>query len=187
MRLLRFSGSAVTKWNRNALDNNTLWRNCAFTILEIMIVAVIISIIAMMAVPMFSSASGSQLRTAASIVAADIEYATSMAIKTSRNYSVVFNADDETYQIQDQDEQLILHPVSKKDYVVDFTSDQRLNRVEIDTVSFDSTSVIKFDYLGSPYDGNGQPITNGSVKLIVDEMSLTVSVEPVTGYISISE
>jgi len=50
-------------------------RRRAFTVIELLIVVVIIAIAAMAAIPLSSSASGTQLRSAANIVASDLEYA----------------------------------------------------------------------------------------------------------------
>ena len=47
----------------------------AFTLIEVLIVMVILGIAAVAAVPMFSSAGSIQIRSAANIIAADLEYA----------------------------------------------------------------------------------------------------------------
>ena len=73
-------------------------------------------------------------------------------------------------------------------YVVSFANDGRLNRVDIVSANFDSKSGVRFDYLGAPYayDGSsGSPLNNGSVQLRAEGHTLTVKVEPVTGYIRI--
>lgn len=158
-----------------------------FTLVEILIVVVIIGIAAAIAVPMMSSAGSMQARAAASMVAADLEYAKSMAISRGQIYSVVFDKVNETYQIEDKDGAVIPHPVKKGfDYVVDFTTDGRLDRVDIGDVSFDGTSKVSFDYLGSPWNGSGTPLNSGVITLQAGSAAETVSVEPVTGFISIN-
>ena len=72
------------------------------------------------------------------------------------------------------------------DYVVDFSADSRLDQVDLSSVSFDATSTVKFDYLGSPYNGNDNPLNSGSVVVTVGSVSKTISVEPVTGIVSVS-
>jgi prepilin-type N-terminal cleavage/methylation domain-containing protein len=152
-----------------------------FTLVEIMIVVVIIVIAAMTVVPMFSSAASIQIGSAANVIAADLEYAKSMAISRGQDFSVVFDKTSERYQIEDQDGAVIAHPVKKGfDYVVDFLNDRRLGKVNIDDVDFASTSEVKFDCLGSPDNG-------GVVSLEASGITMTVTVEPVTGFISISE
>ena len=162
-----------------------------FTLIEILVVAAIITIAAMIAIPMMSSASGMQIRSAANMLAADLEYAKSMAISRQRNYSVLFNTTAESYQIfEEQSGTLvaIAHPVKKGfDYVIDFRNDSRVNRVDISSVDFNSEATITFDTLGSPYSGTGvaNPLNSGTISLQAGNFSITVNVEPVTGFISI--
>jgi prepilin-type N-terminal cleavage/methylation domain-containing protein len=92
----------------------------AFTMIEIIVVVIIISIAAMMAIPMLSSAGSTQARAAANMLAADLEYARSISITTGRNFSVVFDKANQTYSIKDSDGNIIEHPVRKDDYAVDF-------------------------------------------------------------------
>ncbi len=157
-----------------------------FTIVEILIVVVILGITAMMVIPMIGSAGQMQLRSAANMISADMEYAKSLSISRGQMFSVVFNASNESYSIKDQAGNVISHPVKKGfDYVVEFGT-ERLDRVDIATVNFDSTNTVKFDYLGSPYNGGGTELNSGVITLQADGTTVTVSVEPVTGFISAS-
>ncbi len=159
-----------------------------FTLVEIIIVVVIIGIAAMVVVPMMNSAAGMQIKSAANMIAADMEYAKSMAISRQQYYSVVFNITEDRYEIHDAGGSVIRHPVKKGfDYVVDFRGDSRLDRVDIAAANFDSTSEVKFDYLGSPYDSGGSPLNSGIVTLETGDFSITISVEPMTGFISITD
>jgi len=160
-----------------------------FTLIEILIVIVILAIAAMTVVPMMSSAASMQIRSAANMIAADLEYAKSMAISRGQYFSVVF-IDAKSYQIQDQNGSVIPHPVQKgSDYIIDFRNDGRLNRVDIVDADFDAANAITFDYLGSPYSGTEtpSPLNSGVVKLQGGSITKTITVEPVTGYISIAD
>jgi len=168
-------------------------QRCGFTIIEILIVVVLIGIAAMIAVPMMSSAATMQIRSAANMIAADLEYAKSMAISRGQNFSVVFDKNAESYSIkQEGSTEPIWHPVKKGfRYVINFASDSRLNRVDIVDADFDSDSsqTITFDYLGSPYSGTGisTPLNSGTITLQAGGINKTIAIEPVTGYISISD
>jgi len=158
-----------------------------FTVIELIVVCVIISITALIAIPMIGSAASDQAGSAANILAADIEYAKNLAISRQQNYYVVFDTTNNSYEVQDKDRNVISHPVnSGKDFVVKFDEDNRLGRVKIKTVDFDSSDTVFFDYLGSPYNGFSNPLNSGSVILEAGEYSLTISIEPVTGYITIN-
>ena len=150
-----------------------------FTVIEVLIVAVILTIVALTAVPMLSSAGTMQLRAAANMAAADLEYAKSMAISRGQNYSVVFDQTAESYRIQDQNGNVIPHPVKKGfDYIVDFRNEGRLSKVDIAGANFGGTASVAFDSLGSPDNG-------GAVTLQANGSVVTVNVEPITGFISI--
>jgi prepilin-type N-terminal cleavage/methylation domain-containing protein len=152
-----------------------------FTMVEVIIVVVIIAIAAMMAIPMMTSAASMQIRSAANMIAADLEYAKSMAITKGQNFSVVFDKVGESYRIENQDGDIISHPVKKGfSYVVNFRSDKRLDKVDIADVNFNATSEITFDCLGSPDNG-------GNITLQAGGITIKISVEPVTGFISIEE
>jgi prepilin-type N-terminal cleavage/methylation domain-containing protein len=157
-----------------------------FTLAELMIVLVIISIIAAIAVPMYSSAAGVQLKTAANVIASDLEYAKSMAISTGQTYQVVFDTAAESYRIKNSAGAVITHPVHiGANYIVNFASDSRLNKVDIVSTTFGAGGTIKFDYLGTPFNGAGVSLSNGSVVLRAEGRTMTVKIEPVTGYITI--
>jgi prepilin-type N-terminal cleavage/methylation domain-containing protein len=168
-------------------DRSVLHRSFrGFTLIELLIVVVIISIAALTAIPMMSSAAGMQIRSAANMIISDIEYAKSMAISRAQNYSVVFDTATESYRIEDQYGNVLPHPVKKGfDYIIDFQNDGRLEKVDIVSVDFDTTNEVKFDYLGSPYDGNDNPMNNGVVNLQAGGTTTTITVEPVTGFVSI--
>jgi len=164
-----------------------------FTLIELMIVVAILAIAAAMVVPMASSAGTMQLRAAVNVVAADLEYAKSMSISRGHNYAVVFNQTANTYQIEDlsksvgDPDRVIDNPVKKGfKYVVEFAADGRLGQVRIAGVSFDGTNTVSFNYLGSPLNGSGADLNSGAIALHAGGVTRTVNVEPVTGYISVS-
>jgi prepilin-type N-terminal cleavage/methylation domain-containing protein len=165
-------------------------RGCnGFTLVELIIVVVILSIAALIAVPMVSSAADMQVRSAANQIAAHLDYAKSMAITHQQAYSVVFDVSSESYQVQDEGGNLIDHPVNPGDFVVNL-SNTELDKVDITSAIFDpdSSDTITFDYLGSPYSGTdtSTPLNSGQIILQATDFSITVSVEPVTGYVTMS-
>ncbi|UCC96801.1 MAG: GspH/FimT family protein [Phycisphaerales bacterium] len=150
-----------------------------FTVVELLIVVVILSIVALTAIPMMSSAASIQIRSAANMIAADLEYARSMAISRGQNHSVVFDKTADNYRIVDQGGTVVQHPVKKGfTYIVDFRNESRLNRVDITNASFNTAQTVTFDCLGSPIEG-------GTVNLQAGGIITTITVEPVTGFVSI--
>jgi Tfp pilus assembly protein FimT len=156
--------------------------------IELVIVVIIIAIAAMTAIPLITSADSFQISSAANMIASDLEYAKTISISRGQSFSVVFDKTTETYRIEDQAGAVIPHPVKKGfDYVVDFQNDSRLSKVDIYDVDFDTTSEIKFDYLGSPYNGVDTPMNSGVISLRAGQMTATINIEPVTGFTSISD
>jgi len=174
--------SQTARLHCSSVEEDTMYGlrriNRGFTMVEIIIVVVIIAIAALAAVPMMSSAASFQIRSAANMIAADIEYARSMAISRGQNFSVEFDENTESYSIEDQGGVVIQHPVKKGfPYEINFQNDGRLSKVDITAVSF-TDSKVQFDCLGSPDNG-------GTVILQADGTTKTITVEPVTGFISI--
>jgi prepilin-type N-terminal cleavage/methylation domain-containing protein len=158
----------------------------AFSLVEVLIVLMIVGIVAVIVIPMHVSAADTELKTAADMVACDLEYAKSLAISTGKSYSVVFDTSAESYCIKDSGGQVITHPVkSGANYAVSFAGDGRLDKVNIVSTTFGASNTIKFDSLGSPFDGTGAALTSGIIQLGAEKQTMKVKIEPVTGYISI--
>lgn len=155
------------------------------TLLELMMVIAILSITAAGVMPLMSLGGQAQVHSAADSLAVDLNYARNLAITRAQVVSVRFYPDQELYQIEDADGQVITHPVNRKQYQVSLPADERLSRVNIVNASFDSTSLVRFDYQGSPYNGSGNPLNSGMVTLRADSETRIVAVEPVTGVISV--
>ena len=164
-------------------------RSSGFTLVEIVLVVVILAIAAMMAIPFATSGTSTQLKGAATIIASDLEYAKSMAISRGRKYWVDFDEGAESYSIKDVNGVITSHPIKKGSaYTVNFAADSRLSQVDITNVNFDGTDTVGFDYLGSPLQGGGSYlISPGEIELSAGGSTMTVNVEPVTGYITISD
>jgi prepilin-type N-terminal cleavage/methylation domain-containing protein len=154
--------------------------NSGFTLIELMVVIVILSIAAFIAIPMMSSAGEIQVSSAADMIAADLEYAKSMAVSRQKSYKVIFDTANESYRIEDANG-IISHPVNVgKIYEVNFKTDERVSQVDLASVNFASESRVEFNYLGAPVNG-------GYVTVVAGGKTVTVSVEAGTGYISVSE
>lgn len=151
-----------------------------FTIIEILIVVVILAIAAMTAIPMMSSAGSVQVRSVSNMIAADLEYAKSLAITKGQDFTVVFDTGGDSYRIEDQSGSTIAHPVKKGfDYVIDL-QDEGLDKADIAGADFAGTSEVTFDYLGSPDNGGTVSVQGGG-------RTVTISVEAVTGYITVTD
>ena len=175
--------------NRQSILKLSRIRLGGFTLVEMVIVVIILSIAAMMAIPFATSGTSTQLKAAATIISSDLEYAKSMAISRGQKYWVDFDEGSESYSIKDVNGVIISHPIKKAfPYTINFAADSRLDRVNITSVNFDSADTVGFDYLGSPLQSDGSYlISPGQIELSAGSSTMTVNVEPVTGYITISD
>ncbi len=172
--------------------NNARGTRRGFTLIELMIVMVILAIAAAMVVPMASYAGTMQVRAAGNMVAADLEYAKSMAISRGQKYSVVFDTTNETYRVTDQNGNTISDPVKQgsNTYTVNFRNDSRLNQVNIVTASFDGCDDGELRLPGEPVQtavaARPTLLNSGVITLQAGGVTKTVTVQPVTGYISVN-
>ena len=169
-------------------------KQSGFTLVELIVVIVIIGIASMIAVPMMSSAADMQARAAANRIAADIDYAKSLATTHQKAFSVVFNPANESYDIRETaTDALVSDPMRPgRDYRIDFTAERQLSRVNIISANFDShiSNAVTFNYLGAPYSGkttaSASALGTGRITLKADNFTLHVDIEPVTGYVTIT-
>jgi prepilin-type N-terminal cleavage/methylation domain-containing protein len=158
-----------------------------FTLVEIIAVVVILAIAALIAVPAFSGAAEMQGKAAADKLAADIEYAKSLAVTTQRVHRVTFDVNAESYDIRDMStDTIVTDPVRKAPFTVAYATDQRLSSVKLQSASFGGGSSIQFDATGTPQDSGDTAIgATGTVVLAAKGQTFTIRVEPVTGYVTI--
>lgn len=168
--------------------SETSWRCAGFTLIEIMVIVVILAIAALVAIPAFSGAAEMQVRAAAEKLAADMEYAKSLAVTTQQNHKVVFDIGARSYQLRDADNLPVKDPVKRGNFNVVYSQEGRLNQVSIAAVSFNGTATVQFNHIGAPLDGSGTPLSGNVVHEVILAAGghhVAVRVEPATGYISI--
>ena len=98
--------------------------------------------------------------------------------------------ENDFYEVRDAGGSVIDHPVKPGSPLsISFANDNRLSRVDITGADFDSDpgNTVTFDYMGSPYSGatTTNALNTGEISLEADSFSLTVNIEPVTGYVTI--
>ncbi len=173
--------------------------NRAFTLVELLVMLIIIGIAGAIAVPMLANTSDLQLAAAVREINAALLFAQSNAIATQQQYQVVFDADAESYEVQDKDGVVIDDPTkimptgapNPDDYKfkVVYTGHSRFKKVTVTSVDFDGSASVWYDRLGMPYSGpilNNTPLNSGSVTLSADAFSTTISVEPISGQVKIN-
>lgn len=152
--------------------------NTGFTLVEIMVVVFIMLIAAGLVVPLASATSSSSVVSASRMVAADLQYAQSVAISTQTPVTVTFNQNGKSYTLSNQSGSLI-NPMTKLAYTVNFTTMNGYGRMVFSTVSFGSGSTVTFDTMGAPDNA-------GTVTLTAGPYVRQIAVEAATGNVNVT-
>ena len=159
-----------------------------FTLLELLMVVLILAIIGAIVVPMAASGQDARCASAARMVVADLELAQSLALARQDLVALVFSDDLQSYKVvlaavQDLDNYGSLttleHPGRPgQSYETTILMELQLRDVVVSSVNFNGDRYVVFDTFGSPEFG-------GSIVLTAGDASLTVTVEPITGAVSV--
>jgi len=153
--------------------------SCAFTLLELLVVVVIMAIVGTMVVPFLSGMGTMEAMSAARIISTDLEYAQNVAITTQVPVTVQFNLAADSYDISNASGPL-KHPMTNADYLVDLRSQNDFERLDIVSASFAGSQSVTFDELGSPDNGGFVTVQGGPDVYRID-------VSPVTGTITVAK
>jgi len=155
-----------------------------FTLIEMMIIATIVAIIATLAVPMMSSQESTKLRSAASLVVADLEYAQAQTIANSDSPCVVVLNSASTYTIATTATPLvgITNPIDKQPYVTTFGTGRAsaLQGVTLSAWSLDGDNKIGFGAYGQL-----DQTANATITLACNGNTLTITLDATTGMASV--
>jgi MSHA pilin protein MshC len=128
-----------------------------FTLVELIMVAVLIGILAVSIVPKFVDTSAISLQGGAAMVAADIRYTQELAMSTHSPKTIIFTTNDTFYTVNSQTMNLPSR------------------------VSISSGATFTFNSLGEPTTGGGS-----SVQITAGGSTKTITVESYTGRVSSS-
>jgi prepilin-type N-terminal cleavage/methylation domain-containing protein len=167
--------------------NGCCRRRPAFTLVEILIVILVLAIAAAIVIPNIGSADDSRVTSAARILQADMEVARSLAMTTQQPYSVVFSPDFQSYKVVENyagvpyaQAVAVGHPVNRG----------QLFEVTVGALNgMDDVRILGADFGGQSYAtfmSLGDPAAAGSVLFQSGSIVMTVSVEGLTGIITVT-
>jgi prepilin-type N-terminal cleavage/methylation domain-containing protein len=162
----------------------------AFTLVELLVVVLIMAIAGAMIIPMMTGTGEMQALSAARMIATDIQYAQSYAITNQLDVTVQFNPGIDKYELSRYPKtganDTLHHPMTGKDYIVDFHTQDGFDRLDLGSASFDvgngnnDPNSVVFDELGSPSGGGSVTVLGGSQTYRIDVTSVTGTVSVVT-------
>ena len=158
-----------------------------FTVIELIMVILVISILAVVIITKTGSYYPIKLNGAGEKMLSDIRYAKRLAMTNHRTYGILFNAAGNSYTVYDgtsvtpvEDPHRPGNPLE-----IDYDENTYYNGIEITSAGFGGTNELKFDSFGVPYDGNDSELdANGTVMLNCRGNNFTVTVIPRTGKLS---
>jgi len=169
----------------------------AFTMIEILVVTVILSIVAAIVAPEFGTRDDLQCSSAARQVIADLLYAQNRAIATGQWHYVVFDTGSQSYSVYagtaSGPQTLLTIPATGMPYTMSFSAVTGCNvgqsvgsgNVTLSSANFSASPTLSFDELGVPYSFSSSTNTAlssaGTVSLACGGSAMTVSVQPNTG------
>ncbi|NLF29940.1 MAG: type II secretion system protein [Planctomycetes bacterium] len=148
-----------------------------FTLVEILVVLIILSIATAVILPRVSNMGDLQVASAARTAMSDLQFAQNEAIVSQRSVTAMFNPDQGQYELRYGDGQLVTHPINKTPFRVRLADNPGTDDVTILAASFGGETSVTFDALGSP---NSQ----GTVTFVAGGFRQRLDVAPVTGRIT---
>lgn len=161
--------------------------HAGFTLFEVVLVLLIIGIAAAMVVPAAANASSPRLRTAANVLAADVDYCASECIaQPNAPRAITFDAASNRYtMVNFNTAATINHPADNKPYVNDFSTGRnaQFQGVSIASITMGGTtlSTLTFDAYGKPLITADLVIT-----LTCNSRNMVLTVSKTTGDVSIT-
>lgn len=160
-------------------------RSRGFTLVEMLLTVAVLAIISLLAIPSIGKTSDDQLRSAAKILIADLEYAQMQSTGDAVNAAVlVFNADGTGYSIALASDPTtpVTNPITKAPYAETFGSGRLIT---CPNVMISGMSVGGDEQLGFDSHGGLDQTTAATVTLSCQGRQLTITIQPYTGEASI--
>ena len=164
-------------------------RERAYTLAEIVVVVLVLAIAAAIVIGSIGTTKDAQAISGARVLASDVELARNLAVTTQAPHTVLFSSDRQSYKVVANYTgtgggyalaTAVEHPVRGNErFVVTLASLNGMESVVVETVNFGGQAYVTFD-------AEGEPSSGGSVTLRSGESGMVISVEALTGAVSVA-
>ena len=169
-----------------------------FTLAEILVVVVILGIIAAVVGVSLGTRDDLRARAAARVLTADLQYIQSRAIVRREPHYVTIGSGRDSIQFATRSGglwQLLTHPIDKNPFRIVFGTAGTGGGKDVVLVAedFSGNAVLGFDETGTPFfcDANGanriDATAPATFELAAGEFEVIISVQPITGEVSITD
>ncbi len=176
-------------------------RRRAVSLVELLTVAVLIGIVALVTVPAGIGTSGTDADEAASRIQLDLSHAQSEAIVLRKPQCIVCDKTQGFYYLAAaaSSSTPTVDPISDKPYKVLFSGAssgavangalyvQSYSSVSLSGADFDGSGTLVFNALGQPVTTAGVALASGSLQISAGSRQLTITVDPVSGATTVQE
>lgn len=107
--------------HQSPADNSSGAARRGFTIIEVMIVIVLVSIVTALFLPQFRPSEEAQLFAAAHVAAADIQYCRNLAVTNGSQYQIEFDSTNNRYEVSHTGADSSLDSLPKSPFLIDGT------------------------------------------------------------------
>ena len=165
------------------MDRLRLQSMDGFTLIELALVIIIVSIIAVVALLQLSPAGNINLGAQAKQLASDIRYTQSLSMNKDQRYYLSITTASNTYQILNASGTAVILPMGNTTVTLN-------SGIAFGTLTNLPNNLIAFDGKGAPYTSTGAGGTalssTATIPLTSGGVTRTVSITPATGLVSVS-
>lgn len=163
-----------------------------FTLVELCLTMVLLSILAVAAIPSFRNSGVAECRSAAEKIASDLTYMRRLSMARHNNYYLDFNPIANSYAAfyyspaSPLVSTAIVDPLTQQTFSVNFATLPGMRGVDITSANINGNSIIAFNSDGYPLDMGGTML-NAAATIVVSKggVSRTVRIEAYSGEVSI--
>lgn len=153
-------------------------RTSGFTLVEMMVVAILMGVMANMASSAWAESASYRLNLVQTEITDAVEYAKALASSSREAHGVVFDPGTERLCVVDESGDVVEDTLTKTDYIIDFLDPQYPRGIDITSADFGDAGMALI------VEPEGAALSGGTVVISFAQASRTLTVDPATATLS---